>query len=85
VTSAAPAKTSQAHSSGGGSASGSAVAEMQATSYSTTVAGVQYSGSVQESGGEYTASIANLSGATATGSSEQAAEDNLNAKIDEIV
>jgi predicted RNase H-like HicB family nuclease len=56
-----------------------------ATSYSTTVAGKQYSGSVQESNGEYTASVSSLSGASATGSSIQAAENNLNNRIDEIV
>jgi predicted RNase H-like HicB family nuclease len=56
-----------------------------ATSYSTTVGGTQYSGSVQESGGEYTASVPNLQGATATGATEQAAENNLDARIDELV
>jgi hypothetical protein len=56
-----------------------------ATSYSTTVAGQQYLGSVEESGGEYTASVANLSRATAIGSSVQAAENNLDTRIDELV
>jgi predicted RNase H-like HicB family nuclease len=49
------------------------------------VGGKQYTGSVEESDGEYTASVPNLAGATATGSSEQAAENNLAARIDELV
>jgi predicted RNase H-like HicB family nuclease len=39
---------------------------------------------VEESGGEYTASVATLAGATATGSSIEAAENNLTARIDEL-
>jgi predicted RNase H-like HicB family nuclease len=58
---------------------------MLVASYSTTVAGKQYSGSVQESDGEYTASVSTLAGATASGSSIQAAENNLTTRIDEIV
>jgi predicted RNase H-like HicB family nuclease len=53
--------------------------------YSTTVGGKQYTGSVDESGGTYTASVSNLSGATASGSSLEAAENNLTLRIDEIV
>lgn len=53
--------------------------------YSTTVGGKQYSGSVAESDGTYTASVSTLSGATATGSSAQAAENNLDTRIDELV
>jgi hypothetical protein len=56
-----------------------------ATSFSTTVGGTQYTGSVEESGGEYTASVTNLAGATVTGSSDLAAENNLAARIDELV
>jgi len=72
---------------GGGRASenSSTIAEEIATSFSTTVGGKQYTGSVEESDGEYTASVPNLAGATATGSSEQAAENNLAARIDELV
>jgi hypothetical protein len=55
------------------------------TSYSTTVAGKQYSGSVQESNGEYTASVSGLAGASASGSSITAAENNLTTRINEIV
>jgi hypothetical protein len=55
------------------------------TGFSMTVGGTPYFGSVAESGGEYTASVPNLAGATANGSSEQAAENSLNARIDELV
>jgi predicted RNase H-like HicB family nuclease len=58
---------------------------MSETSYSTTVAGKQYSGSVEESDGEYTASVSSLAGATASGSSVTAAENNLNNRINELV
>jgi predicted RNase H-like HicB family nuclease len=71
---------------GGASATGSSVAEeTQDFSYSTSVAGQQYWGSVDRSGGEYTASVPNLAGATAAGLSEQEAENNLNTRIDELV
>jgi hypothetical protein len=53
--------------------------------YSTTIGATTYSGSVEESGGEYTASVANLPGASASGSSIQAAEDNLGSIIDALV
>jgi predicted RNase H-like HicB family nuclease len=55
------------------------------TSYSTTVGGTQYSGGVEESGGDYVASVPGLSGATASGSSLVAAENNLTVRIDELV
>jgi len=55
------------------------------TGNSTTVAGKQYSGSVEEAGGEYTASVPNVSGATASGSSVDAAENNLVVRIDGFV
>jgi hypothetical protein len=55
------------------------------SSYLTTVGGTQYSGLVGESGGEYTASVASLLGATASGSTELAAENNLDARIDALV
>jgi predicted RNase H-like HicB family nuclease len=55
------------------------------TSYSTTVAGKSYSGSVQESDGSYVASIPNLPGASASGSSVQSAENNLNVVVDSLV
>ncbi len=83
----APSKPSHAsHNGGGGASAGSSVAqEMQVTSFSTTVDGKQYSGSVSESDGEYVASDPTLSGATATGSSEIAAENNLAIRINELV
>jgi hypothetical protein len=55
------------------------------TSYSTTVGGTQYTGDVEQSGGEYTASVANLPGASATGTSLVAAENALDIRIDELV
>ena len=58
---------------------------MQAVSFSTTVEGKQYSGSVQESGGQYTASVSNLPGASASGPSIIAAENALYIRIDELV
>jgi hypothetical protein len=81
------AKSSQSHGSSGGGGGGAAAAteEMAVSSYSTTVHGTRYSGSVSQSGSEYTASVASLPGATATGSSTQAAENNLSARIDELV
>jgi len=64
--------------------SSSSQATAMAASYSVTVGGKSYSGSVEESGGSYTASISNLPGATASGSSVQSAEDNLDAKLDAL-
>jgi hypothetical protein len=55
------------------------------SAYSTSVGGKQYSGSVEESGGEYSAWVPNLARATVTGPSEQAAENNLYARINELV
>ncbi len=83
----APARTEQSHASRGGgvSASSSAAQQMQETSFSTTIAGKQYSGIVSESNGEYVASDPSLSGATASGSSAIAAENNLTIRIDELV
>ena len=50
--------------------------------YTTSVGGKSYSGNVQQSGGHYTVSVPNLPGASASGSSLQAAENALNVKID---
>jgi predicted RNase H-like HicB family nuclease len=50
-----------------------------------SVAGNQYWGSVEESGGEYSASVPNVAGATASGLTEQEAENNLAARVDELV
>jgi predicted RNase H-like HicB family nuclease len=57
---------------------------MQAVSFSTTVGGKQYSGSVDESDGQYTASVSGLPGVSATGPSVIAAENALNNRIDEL-
>jgi hypothetical protein len=57
----------------------------QDSSFSTSVAGQQFWGSVDRAGGDYTATVPNLAGATASGSSQQSAEDHLNARIDELV
>jgi hypothetical protein len=56
-------------------------ADAVAAAYSVTVGGKSYGASVAESGGTYTASVANLPGASASGSSVAAAEANLNAKV----
>ena len=90
---APPAQTPQARSShahgtpaaGGGGAAAAATAETLISSYSTTVNGTRYSGSVEQSGSEYTASVSGLPGASATGTSAQAAENNLSIRIDELV
>lgn len=58
---------------------------MTETSFSTTVNGKSYSASVTYANGEYVASDPNLAGASASGSSEMAAENNLATRIDEIV
>ena len=55
-----------------------------AASYSTTVAGKSYSGSVQESGGVYTASVPMPPGVSASGSSIESAEMNLNMILDTL-
>jgi alanine dehydrogenase len=75
---------SAVHSGGSGGGGGGAAAaaaasavEAAATTYSTTVGGKNYSGSVQESDGVYEASIPNLPGASASGSSAELAEANL--------
>jgi hypothetical protein len=55
-----------------------------AASYSTTVAGKSYSGSVEESDGTYLASVPNVPGASASGSSVESAENNLNVVLDTL-
>ncbi len=58
---------------------------LMAAAYSTSVGGKTYSGSVSETGGVYEVSVPNVPGAHASGSSIQAAENNLNMRIDELV
>jgi hypothetical protein len=96
-TAQSPAPTQKApahaHYSHGGSqavaaptAAGSAsIAEQLIGTYSTTVGGQQFAGTVEESAGVYTVSVQNIPYATATGANEMAAENNLNAVIDELV
>ncbi|MGA7708793.1 MAG: hypothetical protein WCD77_13465 [Acidobacteriaceae bacterium] len=72
-------------SSSAASAGSSAQAAALSAVYSDTVGGKSYSGSVAESNGEYVASVPNLPGASASGSSVQSAENNLNTVIDALV
>jgi hypothetical protein len=86
LTSSSSASTAQAETSLAhvhGSPNSSRVSPLTA-SYSTTVAGKNYPLSVEESGGFYVASVPNPPGASATGSSPQSAEDNLNFKLDTL-
>ncbi|HEX4021365.1 MAG TPA: hypothetical protein VHX63_09490 [Acidobacteriaceae bacterium] len=59
-----------------------AQAETLAAVASDTVSGKNYAISVDGSGGTYEASVPNLPGASASGSSVQAAENNLDAILD---
>ncbi|WP_058188174.1 hypothetical protein [Terracidiphilus gabretensis] len=58
---------------------------MSNAAFSTTVNGKTYSGQVTYSDGEYVASASGVSGAEATGSSAQDAENNLSVRIDQVV
>lgn len=58
---------------------------MTDVSFTTTVAGKNYSASVTYSNGEYVASDPNLAGAEASGSSVMAAENSLSERIDILV
>jgi hypothetical protein len=82
----APAARPSAHAGGAASQSSSASAAEQtlAAVYSATIGGRTYSFSVEESNGEYTASVANLPGASASGSSIEAAENDLGTVIDTL-
>jgi hypothetical protein len=53
--------------------------------FSTVVHGKTYTADVTYSDGEYVASDGNISGAVSTGTSVQAAENNLVNRIDELV
>ena len=59
--------------------------ETLAAVYSTTVGGNQYTGNIDQSGRQFTASVPNLPGASASGSSVMDAEIALGARIDAIV
>jgi translation initiation factor IF-2 len=62
-----------------------AAASLVSQIYSTTVGGKSYSGSVEQSGGQYVISIPNVPGASASASTAQAAENALTLKIDILV
>jgi hypothetical protein len=53
--------------------------------FSAVINGKTYSAGVAYSNGEYVATAGNISGATASGSSVQAAENNLTNRIDILV
>lgn len=53
--------------------------------FSTTVAGKTYNADVSYSGGQYVADDSGITGAVATGSDLQTAENNLISRIDAIV
>jgi hypothetical protein len=83
-----PAKTSSTVLSSAHSAPSASAATKNnplAAAYSTSVGGKTYSGSVSEAGGVYEVAVPNVLGAHASGSSIQAAENNLNMRIDELV
>jgi hypothetical protein len=82
---AVSAPSSSHGSSSASSASSSAQEAALSAVYSDTVGGKSYSGSVAESNGEYVASVPNLAGASASGSSIPSAENNLNTVIDALV
>jgi hypothetical protein len=53
----------------------------QSTTYSASVGGKNYTADISESSGEYVATVPNLPGVSASGSTLQAVENNLNASI----
>ena len=83
TTSNAPAEVSFPLAQINGSPNSVRVSSLTA-SHSTTVAGKSYSLTVEESGGTYVASVPNPPGASATGSSPQVAEINLDIKLDTL-
>jgi hypothetical protein len=81
----APAAKATVSRGGGGGASSSSTQQLVSDTYTATVGGKSYSGSVQqEPGGGYIASIPSLPGAVATGSSVLAAVSNLGSIIDTL-
>src|ERR1700678_2547871 len=81
ATGAPPIQSASAQAASAAAAS-AAAANLVSQTYTTTVAGKNYSASIQESNGEYVLSVPNLPGATAPAESAQAAENALNIKID---
>jgi hypothetical protein len=55
-----------------------------AATYSTTVSGKNYAGSVEEAAGVYIASVPSPPGITASGLNVQTAENNLDMKLDAL-
>jgi len=84
-TTASPPATARTSIATPSAVSSSVQEDTPAAVYSATVAGKNYSGSVEETGGEYTASVASPPGASASGSSIELAENNLTVAIDEVV
>jgi hypothetical protein len=86
---AAPAHASSssvAAAQGGSTLTAGQIAQEELVSgYAMTVGKQQYAADVEESGGNYTVSVENLVGGTATGNTELAAENNLQLRIDELV
>jgi len=83
---AAPAHSSVAAAQGGSTLTTGQIAQEELVSgYAMTVGKQQYAADVEESNGNYTISVENLVGGTATGNTELAAENNLQLRIDELV
>jgi hypothetical protein len=79
---ASAASTSRGGGRGGDSAGTASTSEQLVAEYATTVGGKSYGGSVEKSGDSYTATASGLAGASASGASIDAAENNLGALID---
>jgi hypothetical protein len=82
----APTNTAQSAAAATPANSASTVEQLLGV-YSATLGGKQYAGTIEEGNGVYTVSVPKIPGpgATASGSSEMAAETNLGTMIDELV
>jgi hypothetical protein len=65
--------------------SASQVSSLMTTSFSVSVGGTNYSGSVSDSNGEYSATVAGVTGVSGSGSSEASAENALEMSLSERV
>jgi hypothetical protein len=85
-TPAPPAKPAAPRTGGGGGgASSGSIQQLVTDTYTTTVAGKSYSGSVQQQpGGGFIASVPSVPGASASGSTALAAETALGTIIDAL-
>ena len=73
------------HAGGGGTSTVSLLAAQELVSgYAMTVGGQQYAADVEQSGGNYTASINTVPGVSVTAPTELTAETNLQLRIDEL-